>query len=193
MTHDHPRRGWRATVVAAFVFVAMQATSIVHAQSSGLTFDGDVAIFTQVVKADKTADFEQLMRRVQQALAASENPQRKQQAQGWKVVRVAQPLPDGVAYFHLIQPVVRGADYSILPILYDAFPAERQAFYDLYRDTLVKNLSLATGTMAVDLSTAGAAAPPGPPSPPATPPATPTSSAESAVGTVGNGTSTPAR
>lgn len=193
MTHDHPRRGWRATVVAAFVFVAMQATPIVHAQSSGLTFDGDVAIFTQVVKADKTADFEQLMRRVQQALAASENPQRKQQAQGWKVVRVAQPLPDGVAYFHLIQPVVRGADYSILPILYDAFPSERQAFYDLYRDTLVKNLSLATGTMAVDLSTAGAAAPPGPPSPPATPPATPTSSAESAVGTAGNGTTAPAR
>jgi hypothetical protein len=193
MTHDHPRRGWRATVVAAFVFVAMQATPIVHAQSSGLTFDGDVAIFTQVVKADKTAEFEQLMRRVQQALAASDNPQRKQQAQGWKVVRVAQPLPDGVAYFHLIQPVVRGADYSMLPILYDAFPAERQAFYDLYRDTLVKNLSLATGTLAVDLSAAGAPAAADPSSAPAAPATTTTGSPDSAVNTTGHGATTAAR
>lgn len=187
MTHDHTRRGWRATLVAAMTVLAVQTTSVVHAQSNALTFDGDVAVFTQVVKADKTADFEQLMRRVQQALAASDNPQRKQQAQGWKVVRVAQPLADGVAYFHLIQPVVRGADYSILPILYDAFPTERQAMYDLYKDVLVKNLSLATGTLAVDLS---APAPPGSTSAPATAaPAAPTG----AVGTGGTASPTPTR
>jgi hypothetical protein len=120
----------------------------------GLTFEGDTALFTVAIKGDKTADFEQIMHRVHEALSMSDKPERKRQAHGWKVMRVQQPLPDGsVAYVHVLQPVVTGADYSIMQLLYDAFPDERQALYEQYRGAFAKNLSLATGQLIVDLST----------------------------------------
>ena len=50
-----------------------------------------------------------------------------------------------------------------MQLLYEAFPDERQALYDLYRGAFAQNLSLATGPVVVDMSKAGqAAAPPVP-------------------------------
>jgi hypothetical protein len=115
-----------------------------------LTFDGDTALWTVAIKPDKTGDFEQVMKRVQEALLRSADPQRRAQAAGWKVMRISKPLADGnIAYVHIVHPVVSGADYTIMPTLYDAFPDERQALYDLYRGAFAQNLSLATGTIAV--------------------------------------------
>jgi hypothetical protein len=68
-------------------------------------------------------------------------------------MRMTQPLGDGtIAYVHIVQPVVKGADYGIMQTLYDAFPDERQALYEQYRGAFAKNVALATGTMAIDLS-----------------------------------------
>lgn len=115
-----------------------------------LTFDGNTALWTVAIKPDKTADFEQIMKRVHEALLKSADPQRRQQAAGWKVMRISKPLADGnVAYVHIVDPVVSGADYTIMQTLYDAFPEERQALYQLYRGAFAQNLSLATGTIAV--------------------------------------------
>ena len=47
-----------------------------------------------------------------------------------------------------------GADYTIMKTLYDAFPDERQALYELYRGAFAQNLSMATGSIAVDASPA---------------------------------------
>lgn len=118
-----------------------------------LTFNGDVALWTVAIKPDKTADFEKIMARVRDGLMKLPEQQRHDQAAGWKVMRLETPLPDGnVAYVHVISPVVRGADYSVMQILYAAFPDERQALYDLYRSAFAQNLSLATGPVTVDLS-----------------------------------------
>jgi hypothetical protein len=115
-----------------------------------LTFDGDTALWTVAIKPDKTADFEQVMKRVHEALEKSDDPQRKAQSAGWKVMRIAKPLADGnVAYVHIVHPVISGADYTIMQTLYDAFPDERQLLYDLYRGAFAQNLSLATGSIAV--------------------------------------------
>ena len=123
------------------------------AASSKLTFQGDVALWTVAIKPDKTAAFEQVMARVREALAKSPDPVRQRQAAGWKVMKIEKPLPDGnVAYVHVISPVVPEADYTVMQILYDAFPDERQALYETYRDAFAANLSLATGKVAVDLS-----------------------------------------
>jgi hypothetical protein len=46
--------------------------------------------------------------------------------------------------------VVTGADYTIMQILYDGFPDERQALYELYRGAFAQNLSLATGTIVAE-------------------------------------------
>ncbi len=146
-------RGCRFVAAAGIGIGLLVGTAGVRAQGPAMTLEGDTALFTVAIKADKTADFEQVMKRVHEGLTASHKPERRKQAEGWKVVRIQQPLPDGtVAYVHLIHPVVPGADYSVMQVLYDAFPDERQALYDLYRGAFAKNLSLATGTMAVDLT-----------------------------------------
>lgn len=148
-------RGFVRCLVVAGAWSAAVMPSAVEARQEkpGLTFEGDTALLTVAIKPDKTADFEQVMRRTQEALAKSDKPEQRRQAEGWKVMRLQQPMADGtVAYVHMIHPVVAGADYTIMQILYDAFPDERQALYDLYRGAFAKNLSLASGSMAVDLA-----------------------------------------
>ncbi len=119
-----------------------------------LTFEGDTALWTVAIKPDKTADFEKIIAKLHEGLNKSEKAEQKQQAAGWKVMKLAKPLPDGnVAYVHIINPVVPGADYTVMQNLYDMFPEERQALYELYRGAFAANLSLAVGNMV------GAAAP----------------------------------
>jgi hypothetical protein len=118
-----------------------------------LTFDDDIALWTVAIRPDKTADFEQIMTKLREALQKSTDPQRQKQADGWKIMRMAKPLPDGnIAYVHIVNPVVKGADYAIMQVLYDAFPDERQALYELYRGAFAQNLALTTGSVVIDLS-----------------------------------------
>ena len=118
-----------------------------------LTLTGDTALLTVVIRPDKAADFEQVMNKMKTALVNSEDPKRREQAAGWKVMKLEKPLPDGnLAYVHVIHPVVEGADYAVMQTLYDAFPEERQALYERYRAAFVQNLSLATGHIVVDMS-----------------------------------------
>jgi len=113
-----------------------------------LTFDGDTALWTVAIKPDKTADFEKIVAKLKEGLTKSEKPERKQQAAGWRVMRLAKPLPDGnIAYVHIINPVVPGADYTVMQALYEMYPEERQALYEMYRGAFDKNLSLAVGNM----------------------------------------------
>ena len=124
-----------------------------HQKAAGLTFQGDVALWTVAIKPDKTADFEKVLARVRDALQKSENPQRKQQAAGWRVMRMEKPLPDGnIAYIHIISPVVAGADYTLLKSIYEEFPNESQPVYASYRDAFAQNLALATGSIVIDMS-----------------------------------------
>lgn len=124
-----------------------------------LTFTGDVALWTVAIKPDKTQAFEQVMTRVREALMKSADPARQKQAAGWKVMKIDKPMPDGnIAYVHVISPVIPDADYTVMQILYDAFPDERQALYEMYRDSFAANLSLASGRVAVDLGAGGAGA-----------------------------------
>jgi len=117
-----------------------------------LSFDGDTALWTVAIKPDRTADFEQVLAKLRDALARSDNPQRRQQAAGWKVMRMTQPLPDGnVGYVHIINPVVPGADYALMPILYEAYPDDRMRLYELYRGAFAANVALAIGNQVANL------------------------------------------
>jgi hypothetical protein len=137
------------------------------------TLDGQAALWTVAIKPDKTGDFERVLARLRQALLMSDKAERRQQAQGWTVLRLMTPLPDGnVAYVHDVRPVVPGADYSVMRILYDAFPDERQTLYELYRGAFVKNVALATGDVVMDTrgvtspDRAASSTPPTSPAPP---------------------------
>ena len=124
-------------------------------QSQALTFDGDTALWSVAIKPDKTADFEAIMTKVKEALMKSDKPERKQQAAGWRVVKGSRPMPDGnIVYTHVISPVVKDADYTIMAILYEANtdPTAQRALYDQYRGAFAQNLGASTGTTVVDLA-----------------------------------------
>ena len=100
-------------------------------------FPGDGGVILNFVKADKTADFESVLAKVKEALAKSEKAERKQQATGWKVFKAAEPAPGGgVIYVFVMDPVVKGADYSVGNILVEAFgQTEGQALYKTYSES----------------------------------------------------------
>ena len=98
-------------------------------------FASDAGLVLNFVKPDKTADFEAIMGKLRVALLKSEKPERKQQAAGWKVLKALEPGANGsVLYVFLIDPAVKGADYTVSTILAEAFPDEVQALYKQYAD-----------------------------------------------------------
>jgi hypothetical protein len=154
------RRGIAATAFALVITAqtgligqAPQESAAPAAEREKLTFEGEVALWTVAIKPDKTADFERVMQRLREALMKSDDPQRREQGKGWKVMRMSKPLPDGnIGYVHVISPVVRGADYTIMQTLYDELSDERQELYELYRGAFARNLGLGVGDVAVDMA-----------------------------------------
>jgi hypothetical protein len=144
---------------------AVAATGQGGAQSTGtagqesappkVTFTGDIVLWAFTVHPEKTADYEQVMAKLKAALMKIERPEARQQLQGWKIIRNATPQPDGsLLYIHEIDPVVPGADYSITNIVYEAFtePAERIAFYNMYRDSISAAFFTIQAPVVADLS-----------------------------------------
>lgn len=130
---------------------APQSTSEDH-QAKAFMLTGDMALWTVAIKPDKTVDYEKVLARVRDALQKSEKPERKQQASGWRVMKMDKPLADGnIAYVHIITPV-GGADYALLKAVYDEFPSESQELYGLYRGAFAQNLALASGSIVMDMS-----------------------------------------
>ena len=119
------------------------------------TLEGEIALWSVAIKPDKTADFEQVIAKLQEALMKSEKPEAKQQAAGWKVMRgIKNPQTGDIIYTHIIHPVVPGADYTVMQNIYDAFPdaAERTKYYELYRGAFSQNLGVNSGSVVLDMS-----------------------------------------
>jgi hypothetical protein len=106
------------------------------AQANPFVFPGDGGVVLNFVKADKTADFEMILGKVKEALMKSDKPERKQQATGWKIFKASEPAPGGgVIYAFVLDPVVKGADYSVGNILVEGFGAEGQTLYKTYSES----------------------------------------------------------
>ncbi|MBI2828192.1 MAG: hypothetical protein HYX77_02825 [Acidobacteria bacterium] len=142
-------------IVLLPAFSQGHGTVFAQAAPQKTTFTGEMVVWAFAVNADKTADYEQVVAKLKDALSKSERPEAKQQLAGWKVMKNAAPQPDGsVLYIHVISPVVPDADYSIVNIVYEVFkePAEQQAFYDAYRGSLKAALFLVQGSVTHDFS-----------------------------------------
>jgi hypothetical protein len=98
-------------------------------------FGSDAGIVLNFIKPDKTTDFEAVVARLREALHKSDKSARGQQATSWKVFRAVEPAANGaVLYVFVIDPAVRGADYTVSTILAEEFPDEVQALYKQYAD-----------------------------------------------------------
>jgi len=100
-------------------------------------FPGDGGVILNFVKADKTADFEMVLGKLKEALAKSEKPERKAQAAGWRYFKASEPGPSGaVIYVFVLDPVAKGAEYSVGNILVEVLGAtEGQALYKTYSES----------------------------------------------------------
>jgi hypothetical protein len=152
-----PALGRRFGWIAMGLVVGVLSSGVVRAQQPAAAapaknpymFEGDGAMTLNFIKADKAADCEMVLGKLKEALAKSDKPMRKQQAQGWKFFKAAEPGPNGaVIYVSVVDPVVKGADYTVSTILSEAFPTEVQALYKSYSDAYVSqnliNLMLIT-------------------------------------------------
>jgi hypothetical protein len=100
------------------------------APPSQVAFSSDAGMIFNQVKADQAAAFEEVMAKVKEALAKSENPVRRQQAANWKVYKSKENAPGQVLYIFFMDPVVKDAEYDVVKILTEAFPEQARALYD---------------------------------------------------------------
>jgi hypothetical protein len=122
---------------------ALQATLA----KSAYAFSGDAAITINVIRADKTADFEMIVGKLREALQNSAKPERVQQAASWKVYKADDRGPSGsTIYVFLIDPIVPDSDYTPSTILSEGFPHEVRSLYKALSESFVSqtilNLSL---------------------------------------------------
>jgi hypothetical protein len=143
------RLTWIALVFVALVLGSVSPSYAQAADKPTKTFEGDAAVALIYVKADKTADFEELMAKFKEALGKADAAEVKQQAAGIKIFKApAGPAPAGSAlYLMICDPVVKNVEYWFLSILYKAFPADAQALYQKWQDS-----KAATGPVFFDLT-----------------------------------------
>lgn len=125
-------------VVCALLFVFGVAAPALaqEAAKPALTFDADAGVMLLYVKAERAADFEEMMGRLKEAMGKIEDPQVQKQAAGFKVFKAPNgPAPAGaMLYIMIADPAVKNVEYAFLPILYKAFPAEAKAFSDKWTE-----------------------------------------------------------
>ena len=115
-------------------------------------FASDAGMVLNFIKPDKTADFEAVMAKLKEGLQKSENPQRKQQAASWKVFKSPDPAANNnVLYVFVIDPAVKGADYTVSTILAEAFPMEVQDLYKKYAESYAQGQNFVNLQLVSDL------------------------------------------
>ncbi|HXH08008.1 MAG TPA: hypothetical protein VNI83_15625 [Vicinamibacterales bacterium] len=131
-----------------------------EAQQQTLEFSSGAGIIYNVIKPDKTADFEKFVAKLHEAISKSQDEKRKQQAAGWKVYRVKEPVGQNVMYMFFIDPAVAGADYTAIRIISESLPSDAHAAYEMIKDAFAGR-SLANLDLVADFSKppAGAAQP----------------------------------
>ena len=129
-----------------------QPPAAAQAAPTARTFASDGGMVLNFIKPDKTADFETVIGKLKEALAKSEKPERKQQAASWKVFKSPDPAAGGnVLYVFMIDPSVKGADYTVSTILSEAFPTEVQALYKQYAEAYASGQNFVNLSLVSDL------------------------------------------
>jgi hypothetical protein len=109
------------------------------------------ALLYVFIKPDKNADYEAIVKRLKEALQKTEKAELKQAAGGWKIYKADALSNNNTLYVHVIDPPAANADYTVMKILYDAFPSEAQAIFTQYKEAFVGQGPPVTMTLVADL------------------------------------------
>jgi hypothetical protein len=127
--------GWLCSGVAHAQQAAPAASSGAGESANRRVFASDAGLVLNFVKPDRTSSFEAVLGKVREALQKSDKPGRKEQAKSWRVFRSMEPGPNGsVLYLFVMDPVVKGQDYTVSTILAEAFPKDVQQLYKDFAD-----------------------------------------------------------
>ena len=137
---------------ATTAFAQAAPAAAAQAAPTARMFASDGGMVLNFIKPDKTADFEAVVVKLKEALQKSAKPERKQQAASWKVFKSPDPAAGGnVLYVFIIDPSVKGADYTVSNILAEAFPTEVQALYKQYADAYASGQNFVNLSLVSDL------------------------------------------
>jgi hypothetical protein len=141
------------TLSATTAFAQAAPAAAAQAAPTARLFASDAGMVLNFIKPDKTADFEAVIVKLKEALQKSEKPERKQQAASWKVFKSPDPAAGGnVLYVFMIDPAVKGADYTVSTILAEAFPTEVQALYKQYAEAYATGQNFLNLSLVSDLA-----------------------------------------
>lgn len=141
-------------LTASLASAQAPATQPAQAAPTPLNFTGDVVLWAFAINPDKTADYEQVLAKLKESLQKITRPEAKEQLAGWKVIKNSAAQQDGtILYIHVID-VVKGADYSINNIVYEAFTdfETRQKFYEMYKGAVKSAFFVIQGPLVNDMS-----------------------------------------
>lgn len=138
----------RAIVLALAVIAAAAVPSYAQtpaapapAVPNARIFNGGAGLILYTIKPGSIADFEMVLNKTKEALMKSEKPDRKQQAASWRVYKSDQAAANGnVTYVMVIDPSLKDADYNIVNVLNEVFPAEIQALFKAYTEAFASGL-----------------------------------------------------
>jgi hypothetical protein len=141
------------TLSATTAFAQAAPAAAAQAAPTARLFASDAGMVLNFIKTDKTADFEAVIAKLKEALLKSEKPERKQQAASWKVFKSPDPAAGGnVLYVFMIDPSVKGADYTVSTILAEAFPTEVQTLYKQYAEAYASGQNFVNLSLVSDLA-----------------------------------------
>ncbi len=116
--------------------LAAQATPRQNETPVRIEFTGDVGALYFTVAPGRGAEFEAAMLRASELLRASRTAAQREQAEGWRFFKQTGAAPETPArYVLLLDPVVKGADYSMRAAAALTDPDDARRLEDAYRFT----------------------------------------------------------
>lgn len=136
------RSSWIVGGLMLAVLSAMPAQAQAQTATPEQLFPDDAGLVLQFIKPESVAAYEEVMAKLKEALQKSESPERKQQAATWKLFKSPQPAGANVLYVFMIDPSVKGADYTVMTILSEAFPTEVNDLYKKYAESFAQGMNV---------------------------------------------------
>ena len=104
---------------------------------AAVTFAEETGLVVVSVKPDKTADYEAVIRALQDGLSKATSERFRALAQSWRVFKAAEgDAKANAVYIHIIHPVVAGADYRPSLVLDEILAGASAEMLAKYRDAI---------------------------------------------------------
>jgi hypothetical protein len=145
-----------ASVIALGAVCALLIGKPAYAQAPAakpFLFPGGAGLVLNFIKPDKAAEWEAILEKVKEGLKASEKPERKAQANAWKIFKASEQAKDAVIYMWVIDGAPVDQEYSMVGLMTELFPKEAAEIYKQYSDCYTPpNLQIFHLTLSKDFS-----------------------------------------